>query len=235
MTRKFACCVGAIIALSILGTSREAPAQPVLYGPANIGDFYVSVSGGVIIPEKLHATFSGAVVGSGDLSFKTGAVGTGLFGYHLNNYLAVEGQGGYAAFDEDTFAGTLSGSSASFSGSLTVSGHRDAVIGLGNLIVTPFGRSGFSPYIGGGAGYASIYEKVNSIGGAAVNTSNTDRGVAADGILGFDFAVASQWSIGARYQFVWVNIASTSTSGGVTTKQDNFKAHVITATAAFHF
>jgi outer membrane protein W len=231
MIRKLAFCFGAIIVLSIPGTSRAAPAQPVLYGPANIGNFYVGVSGGVIIPEKLHGTFSGAIVGSGDLSFKTGAVGTGFLGYHLNNYFAVEGQGGFASFDEDNFSGTLNG----VSGSASINGRVHTIIGLGNVIVTPFGRSGFAPYFGAGAGYASFDEKVNSIGGIAVNTSNTDSGVAADGILGFDAVVGSRWSIGARYQFLWVNIANTSTSSGVTTKQDNFTAHVITLTAAFHF
>lgn len=231
MRRKFAAYLGAAAALSLLLPGPRAHGQTAIYGPMNIGNAYVGLSGGAIIPNKLHGTFSGTVVGSGDLSFKAGAVGTGFIGYHLNSYLAVEGQGGYASFDEDNFSGTLNG----VSGSAPINGRVNTVVGLGNVIVTPFGRSGFAPYFGAGAGYASFKEKVNSIGGIAANTSNTDSGVAADGILGFDAAVTDRWSIGARYQFLWVNIADTTTSNGVTTKQDNFTAHVITVTAAFHF
>ncbi len=231
MLTKFVSYLGAITALSMVLVGHDAHGQTGLYGPVNVGDAYVGASGGVIIPNKLHGTFSGAITGSGDLSFKAGAVGTGFFGYHLNDYLAVEAQGGFASFDEDSFSGTLSG----VSGSASISGRVNTVVGLGNVIVTPFGRSGFAPYFGAGAGYAWFGEKVNSIGGIAVNTTNRDSGMAANGILGFDAVVASRWSIGARYQFLWVNIANTTTSNGVTTKQDNFTAHVITVTAAFHF
>jgi outer membrane protein W len=231
MIRTFAGFFGAAILLSGVVASQEAIAQSTSYGPANVGKFYGGISGGVIIPDKLHGTFSGGIVGSGDLSFKVGPAGSGLFGYYLNDYLALEGQVAYAAFDEDNFAGTLNG----ITSSAPIKGQVTTVLGVGNVIFKPFGRSGFSPYVGAGAGYGYFYEKVDSIGGIAVGSRSTDSGLAADGILGFDVAIARQWSLGARYQFVWVNISSSTTSNGVTTKQDNFTAHVIGATATFHF
>jgi opacity protein-like surface antigen len=219
------------MAISIPLLAHEAHGQGTQYGMLNIGNGYVGVSGGVIIPNKLHGTFSGAIAGGGDLSFKTGPVGTGFVGYHVDDYLSGELEAGYARFDEDNFSGTLNG----VSGSASINGKLNTIIGFGNVIVTPFGRSGFAPYVGGGPGVAHFDEKVNSIGGIAVNTSSKETDFAANVIAGFEATVASRWSIGARYRFVWANTSSSTTSGGVTTKQDDFTAHVITANATFHF
>ena len=219
------------MAISIPLLAHEAHGQATQYGTLNIGNGYVGASGGVIIPDKLHGNFSGAIAGSGDLSFKTGPVGTGFVGYHLGDYLAGELEAGYGSFNEDTFSGTLNG----VSGSASIKGKLNTIIGFGNVIVTPFGRSGFAPYFGGGLGIAHFDEKVNSIGGIAVNTSSKETDLAANVIVGFEAAVANSWSIGARYRFVWANTSSSTTSGGVTTKQDDFTAHVITANATFHF
>jgi opacity protein-like surface antigen len=103
------------------------------------------------------------------------------------------------------------------------------------LIVTPFGRSGFAPYIGIGPGVVYFNQTVNSIGGIPVNTSSKETDFAANAIVGFEAAVTNQLSLGARYRFIWANTSSNTTSGGVTTKQDDFTAHVITANLTFHF
>jgi opacity protein-like surface antigen len=223
--------VGAALALAVMLWAQEAHAQAPRYGAVNIGNAYVGVSGGVIIPDKLHGNFSGAVVGSGDLSFKTGAIGTGFVGYHFDPYFAAELEAGYASFDEDNFSGSLNG----ISGSTPISGKLNTVIGFGNLIVTPFGRSGFAPYIGVGPGVVYFDQTVNSIGGIPVNTSSKETDFAANAIVGFEAALTNQLSLGARYRFIWANTSTNTTSGGVTTKQDDFTAHVVTANLTFHF
>jgi opacity protein-like surface antigen len=224
-------CSGSVIAATLLLLAHQAQAQATRYGAVNIGNTYVGASGGVIIPDKLHGNFSGAVAGSGDLSFKTGPVGTIFVGYHLDDYLAGELEAGYASFDENNFSGTLNG----ISGSASIDGKLKTVIGFGNVIVTPFGRSGFYPYFGGGPGVIYFDQTVNSIGGIPVNSSSKETDFAANIVAGVEAAVANGWSIGARYRFVWANTSSSTSSGGVTTKQDDFTAHVITANVTLHF
>ena len=52
---------------------------------------------------------------------------------------------------------------------------------------------------------------------------------------GLDFAVDERWSVGARYRFIWVNTASSATSGGINASIDDVTADVITAAGTFHF
>ncbi|HEX7968885.1 MAG TPA: outer membrane beta-barrel protein [Stellaceae bacterium] len=231
MLTRCAYLVGTMLTLAALLPAPEAQAQLAQPATMNVGRAYVGVSPGVIIPNDLHGTFSGGLVGSGDISFKAGPTVTGFIGYHFNDVLAGEGELGFATFDEDKFSGTFNGVPVSAS----IDGRIDSFVAFGNLIVTPLGRSGFAPYIGGGVGVASLDQKINSINGVAVNTSSSESHFAANLMLGFDIAVARRWSVGGRYRFLWVNASSTDTSGGVTTKQDDFTAHVLTATATFHF
>jgi opacity protein-like surface antigen len=223
--------VAAALALSALVLAPEAQAQVMQPATMNVGRAYVGASAGVVIPSDLHASFGGGIAGSGDFSFKTGGAGSGFIGYHFNDMLAGEGELGVTSADSDKFSGTLNGVAvaAPINGSLTT------VFGFANLIVTPLGHSSFSPYIGGGIGFASIDDTINSVGGVGIASSGRETDFAANLILGLDFAVADRWSVGARYRFIWINTASSATSGGINTSIDDLTAHVITATGTFHF
>jgi opacity protein-like surface antigen len=70
----------------------------------------------------------------------------------------------------------------------------------------------------------------------AVNSSESKTHFAADGLAGFDVAVAPGFSLGGRYQYLWINSAESSDVGaGVTEKDGNFRSHVLTAQAVFKF
>jgi opacity protein-like surface antigen len=209
----------------------SAQAQVMQPAMMNYGRAYVGVSGGVVIPDDLHASFGGGLAGSGDFSFKAGAAGTGFAGYHFNDLLAAEGEIGVASSDSDKFTGTLNGVavSAPIDGTLTT------VVGFANLIATPLGRSGFSPYIGAGIGFASIDNTINSVNGVGIASSGSETDFAANFIAGFDVAVVDRWRVGARYRFIWINTASSATSGGINASIDDLTEHVITATATYHF
>jgi opacity protein-like surface antigen len=196
-----------------------------------LGRGYAGVSGGFIIPQDINGTFSGAIAGTGKLSFKTGGAVSGFVGYHVTPILAVEGEFSYASFDADKFSGTLNGVTVTEA----IDGHVNAFTGLANLIVTPLGRGRFTPYLGGGIGIASFEERVNSIGGTFVGARDDFTDAAADFIAGADFTIVPRWSVGVRYRFFWVNTGGTTTTAGVSVKQDDFTAHVITANATFHF
>jgi opacity protein-like surface antigen len=231
MLARSASYFGSVLAVSFLLLTQQTHAQATRYGAVNIGNNYLGASGGVIVPDKLHGNFSGAVAGSGDLKFKVGPVGTIFLGHHFDDYRAAELEAAYARFDVQSFSGTLNG----ISGSVPIVGKLNTAIAFGNVIVTPFGRSGFAPYLGGGVGAIYFDQTETSIGGIPVNATSKETDFAANVIVGFEAAVAAGWSLGARYRFVWANTSSNTSSGGVTTKQDDFTAHVITANVTFHF
>lgn len=227
--------IGLIGALAVAASGlmvAEAGAQG--FAPSarqDIGRAYVGASAGVVIPDDVHETLTGAIAGSATLSAKAGGAVTGLIGYHLNDYLAAEGELGYASFEKDSLSGTLNG----VVGSAPVSGRVDMVLGFANAIVTPLGRSRVTPYLGGGVGFASFDDRTDSVGGIVVNSSGTGTDFAANFIAGIDVAVADRWSVGGRYRFIWMNSASTTSDGTTTIKKDDFTAHILTVNGTFHF
>lgn len=213
----------------------------------NVGDFYAGLNAGVLIPDDVSIKASAndvlgaeTVTVSGNIDFDTGAA-AGIFGgYHVNDWLAVEGDLQYGGIEYNSFhgvaavTGPISGSLSSFS----IKGHADTYTFLANAIVSPFGRAGwngFSLYIGGGAGFTTFDSQLDSIssGGttASVNESHSETDFAANAIVGVDYAVTPQISIGGRYQFLWVslgNIIPGATNG-------DFTGHMLTANLTYHF
>jgi OmpA-OmpF porin, OOP family len=216
---------------ALLGAAPAALAQTAMPVTQDVGHFYFGAAAGVIIPQDLHSTFSGAVAGSGDLSFDAGAAFTGLVGYHLTEQLTLEGELGFGRFDISNFSGVFNGVAVN----AAVDGHIDTFSGFGNVIATPWGRQGFSPYFGVGIGFVNFDQRLDAIGGATLNTSSSETDFAANLVAGFDMPLVDRWTIGARYRFIWANTESTTVSNGVATHQDDFFAHVITANATFKF
>ncbi|HJT06770.1 MAG TPA: outer membrane beta-barrel protein [Stellaceae bacterium] len=222
----------ALMVAAFAGLAPKAEAQVLRPATVNYGRGYVGASAGFVIPSDLHASFGGGFAGSGDFSFNTGAAGTGFVGYHFNDMLAGEAELSVASADADKFSGSINGVSiaAPIDGSLTT------VMVFANAIYKPLGyRAAFSPYIGGGIGFASIDDSIDTIGGVNVASTGSETDFAANFLVGMDFAVVDRWSIGARYRFVWINTASSATSGGVNTSIGDLTEHIITATATFHF
>ncbi len=100
-----------------------------------------------------------------------------------------------------TVSGSLTGSGAF---NIGVNGSIGTYNGLVNAIVRPWGRAGFggfSPYFGGGLGFSNWDSHINGISpngsSATVNSNGDETDLAADCILGFDYAINSQMSIGA--------------------------------------
>ena len=206
---------------------------------ANYGNAYVGVGAGVLIPQSTSWTMSGSVTGSGTINYNDGAAIIGMAGYHFNDYLASEAELGYSSFDYSNLSGTLTAGSTTASGSIGINGSVDAVIGLANGIVTPWGNKGFSPYIGGGLGFANYNTKVNSLTvgttTVGVNSSNNATDLALDAIVGLNYAVTDKFSIGGRYQYLWFDSSSTTTTGSLTVNEGNFGASIITAQLTYNF
>jgi outer membrane protein W len=209
-------------------------------GAFKTGNFYGSVGGGVAIPQNTSASLSGAITGSGNYHFKDGWSANGILGYHFTDFLAGEAELEYSRVKFDKLSGTLTaGLLGAGSGDIGIDGHAQAFTGLVNGLVTPFNAYGVSPYLGGGVGFASTKTHINSLTFAgttfAADSGTSKTYFAADGIAGFDARVNDYLSLGGRYQYLWINSASSDTSSGVTEKDGNFKSHVLTAQAVFKF
>ena len=189
----------------------------------NVGDFYFGASAGASIPLDLNISGGGI---SGHLSFDTGPSGSVFGGIHANDYLAVELQLGFASVDTTSIAASTSFVSAN----TTVNGSLDTVTAFSNVIVTPLGRSNFSPYFGGGLGVANSRLKVNSVGGFSIGQDSNETDFAANGLVGFDYYVTDRLTLGARYQFEWVDL---SNSSGFST--DGFMTNVVTGNLNYRF
>src|SRR6185437_14478759 len=98
MRRLFQCAAVAALLVGVAPFAAEAQTMALPHG------LYVGVDAGVIVPESISLkgseTSGGTTVTfNGDLNFETGAA-TGLtLGYHVNPFVAVEGNFEYAGFD----------------------------------------------------------------------------------------------------------------------------------------
>jgi OmpA-OmpF porin, OOP family len=235
MRRLFQCAVVAALLLGVAPVAAQAQTFALPHG------LYVGVDAGIIVPNSIDIHGSQNVGGttvsfSGDLNFETGAATGIVLGYHVNPFLAVEGNFEYAGFDLHSLSGTVSVSGmGSTSGSVGLQGHLDTYNGLFNAIWSPLGVAnwhGLSPYLGAGLGFSHISQEVTGVGGASFGSfSNDETDFAANGIVGVDFAVMPQLTIGARYRLLYVN--TSSNDNGVST--GDFIGHVITANATWHF
>ena len=238
----------ALCAIMTIGlVSGAAHAETDRQGKMNIGDFYAGVSAGVIVPEDIKTTVSGSIAnfassGSGNYTFTVGPSISASAGYHLSNYLAAEAEIGYAVFWFKSLRGTLTVGANSATGSIGVDGNIENVTGFANAILTPLGRTGFwgvTPYVGGGLGLAHTSREINSftVNGTtyAVSEHRSGTNLAADAILGFDYAASDKFSFGGRYRYMWVKSGRSQTSSGLTETTGDSSSHSFVANAAYHF
>jgi opacity protein-like surface antigen len=233
-----------LLALSFLSLLFPLSAQAASSKAAPLtfdsGSSYFSIGGGLVSIQNESASFSGDVAGSAQMHFKDGADINGKLGYHFNEFLAGEAEIGYLRADFDHISGTLTTGGDTFSGNIGVDGTASAFTGLLNGIVTPFQNLGFSPYFGGGIGFARTHAKINTLtfsdgSTTAVNSNDSSTNFAADGLAGFDVPISNAFSLGGRYQYLWINDSNTTTDSGVTTTSGNSRANIITAQATFKF
>jgi opacity protein-like surface antigen len=227
-----------LLALCLL--TAPALAESYIKAPVRHGNFYLGAGYGGVLPQDSKITFTGAVRGSGDLEYKTSGAFSGLAGFHLSEYLAVEAQIDYSEIDYNGVDGTLTGGAlGTGTGTMNVQGQNTVILGMANALISPLGRDGFAPYIGVGAGVANMESNLDTIGfngsTATVNASDSKSGLALAGIVGADAVVGRQLSLGGRYRYLWVDSASSFRGNGVTTDMEDFKSHIVSLQLAFRF
>lgn len=244
MSRKIcSCLLGAAL---LAGTATASHAQTL-----NLPNgFYVGVNAGVLVPESVSWQVAGTsdgltLSGSGDINFETGPATGIVLGYRANEWLALEGNFEYAAMDMRTVTGEFTASGAATgSGSLNIGldGHINSYTTLFNALFYPSARQGWnglSFYIGGGVGFSAVDATLNRVRisntTVVLNSSDSETDFAADGIVGVDYPVSPELSIGARYRLIYVNTGSVGSGGGFTASSGDFIGHVITANLTWNF
>jgi hypothetical protein len=239
---RYAVSVALVLGLASLAAQAQTVAFP--------GGLYAGIDAGAIIPQSISLHASGSAGGAttvvnGDLNLDAGPA-TGIFvGYRFSPWAAVEGNFEYAGMElhSITGSGTVTGSlTGSGSFTLGLKGHIDTYNGLFNVLFYPYANQGWygiTPYVGAGVGFSNIHGTLDSIslGGttAIANSSGSETDFAANGILGFDVGVMPHLTIGARYRFLYVNVGSALSGGGITASNGDFYGHVLTANGTWHF
>ena len=170
------------------------------------------------------------VTANGDFSFDAGYGISGAYGHKLSKNFSMETEIGYSSVDYDavninaTF--TSGGSTFTSSGKADVKGQVDMLTTLVNFIFSAPGRN-FSPYVGGGIGFVSFWDEINSIGTLTVNGEESGTTILANSILGFDYKMTDDVALGLQYRYVW----AASGHDGV----DDATAQVIALSAKIKF
>jgi len=182
--------------LSLIGAASQA--QTMGNSPAP-GSIYLRVEGGWNTMDNLSA--SGAGIGFPiSASMSDGYIAGGALGYNVGPFLfggnfRVELGLDYRSND----ISRVRAGGVALAGS---TGSVDNLAGMVNGIVDlPIDLGGIKPYLGAGAGFASV--SLSHVGAAGFLLSNdTDTVPAIQGIAGAKYDLTPNWAVGVEYRFL---------------------------------
>jgi len=193
-----------------------ALSAPALAGEVSNGPLYGKLSAGAVIVPDIDGNAGGTTA---SISFSTGWTVGGTLGYHLNDWLAVEGEVSYLDAAIDSVS--AGGSSSDASGDLT------SLLGFVNVNLHPMTSGNLDPYIGGGIGAAHSEISLDRIGYTPVGASDSSTDFAAQGSVGLNYITEGGTAVGAQYRYIW-----TDTGGDGT---DAVTAHSLTVQVTVPF
>ena len=130
-----------MIAAAMIGATAATSAHAETYGKIFGGAVY----GG---DHDINATIPGVGTGAGEFDTDTGYVVGGAYGVNASSFLSLEGEIAYRSNNVES--GVVAGVPFDGDGNLT------ALSFMGNAILKAPSTSGFTPYVGAGAGAARI-------------------------------------------------------------------------------
>ncbi|MDH3703703.1 MAG: porin family protein [Alphaproteobacteria bacterium] len=195
-------------------------------GSAQVGNLYMSIAGGVLVPDDIDTNVPGILSEKDEV--KTGAGFTLAVGYDTPIGLRVEGEFGYGRTSFGNFSGTALG--VPFSGDAS-----DIDINIYTFSVNAF--YGFTlpgspivPWLGGGIGLGHIEQESGTIienGIAFSRASSSTTDFSANGQVGIDFELSKNFVIVPSYRFLWINSGDDFT--------DDFIAHTFWLGLRYNF
>ena len=200
-------------------------------GPTEIklkkGNAYVSINAGLTILNDIDfgsdLSYAGITANAtGTASFDPGgSVGVAI-GYIVSDHFRTEFELGYTKMDHDQVEGsatlTAGGSTLTVSGQVDVDGSVEAVYGLANFILTPFGSikneflgASFTPLVGVGLGFTSWEDYIYVIGSGEgtgsllVDGEESDTDFLSALMLGLEHDASESVSWTVKYRHFWAN------------------------------
>jgi len=174
------------------------------------GGGYISVFGGYAAPTTINGVYTtnGAAFTA---PFGSGYIVGAAIGTHLGSNARIEGELSYSS---RAVSGNISASGVTF----PTTGNESTLYLLGNVWLDLDTGSGFTPYIGGGAGLAVVMPNVTYTGAPGGTFNTTAYAPAAQLGVGVKFNVADNMSIDLGYRAKYVfnaGLTGTGTSGGL--------------------
>ncbi|GJL93232.1 outer membrane protein [Hyphococcus sp.] len=191
-----------MIAGALIGATVATSAHAETYGKIFGGAVY----GG---DHDITATIPGVGTGAGELDTDTGFVVGGAYGVNASDFLSFEGELAYRSNNVDS--GVVAG--VPFDGD----GDLNALSFMGNAIVKAPGASGFTPYVGAGAGLARV-------GGEG----DHDLVFAYQAFGGVSKDLSDKLSAGLEYRYLDANEATlTDSLGTINTEYDSHSVNLV--------
>ena len=165
-----------------------------------VGFTISTASAGIYISGNLGAVFlSDADIDeggdSGEITFDDGGVATFSLGTTIGSAGRIEAEVGARVNDLDKLS--LDG----YSGSANLDGDVTTTSFMGNAFYDFKNGSRFTPFIGGGLGFANVEYDIDSVDGYNINEKDDDTVMAYQFMLGGGFAATEQMSIDLQYRF----------------------------------
>ena len=227
--------LGAFVASNAMAADLlySAPApQAVAYGGP-----YFGAKIGANWMDDTTGDFDGAGVATDTFSFDTGFTGSIVAGYAFGSRWGmlsprVEVEAGYLSNDVDTVDPDSGGAPAASDGSI------DAFYWFANLIFDiPMSGWGFTPFIGGGVGFANVsFDNVNNppAGTLADGVNDENTAFAWNLTAGLSYDISRNVSFDVAYRFVQFTDVEFADIGGVGITSDDIDNHQVTAGVRVH-
>lgn len=195
-------------------------------GSAQVGNLYMSIAGGVLLPDDIDTNVPGVLSEKDEID--TGAGFTFALGYDTPIGIRVEGEFGYGRTSFGNFSGTLLGTP--FTGDAS-----DIDLNIYTFSVNAFygfhlPLSPIVPWIGGGVGFGHIEQESGTIvqdGVPIATSSSSTTDVSANGQIGIDLELSKNFVIVPSYRFLWINSGDEFT--------DDFTAHTFWLGLRYNF
>jgi len=187
-----------------------------VYGSINVGATFLNDIG---ITTEVNWGSALTIDTATTVTFDAGGSISGTIGTILSELVRLEFELGYTEMNPDKAEGTVTftygGTSlATVGGSADLAGQVEALVGFGNVILTPLGSQSvgngkLTPLIGGGVGFVDWEATLTNIsaGGSTLTVNETESrtSFASNVIAGFEYSSSENLLIGFRYRHAWVN------------------------------
>ena len=223
------------IAVALASTGLATPAVARDHSP------YVGVEGGIMFVEDQDVDYNDGVLNLNNaitVTHNTGWDVDAIAGYDFG-MVRLEGELGYkrAGVNQLRIDPRIAGGGPG--DAFDASGRGRSLSAMVNLLLDFGDDDGLSGYAGVGVGLASVkYSAATDTPFGPLSFSDTDSGLAWQGILGLRYAVSSNIDIGLKYRFFNVpnlKFSDSDVAGGPVTLDGRWRSHSILASLIYNF